>query len=68
MGTLGSSFYNRVAARADLKHQNGIERTRQVLSVLWQAIARGEIRDILESLPGEYEELFKHEPSGETER
>jgi len=39
-----------------------------VLSVLWQAIARGEIRDILESLPGEYEELFKHEPSGETER
>ena len=63
-----AEFYNRVAARADLKHQNGIEHTRQVLSVLRQAIARGEIRDILESLPGEYEELFKHEPSGETQR
>jgi len=29
-----------------------------VFSVLRQAIAAGEVQDILESLPSEYEELF----------
>ena len=51
-------FYNRVGARADLTHENAAERTRQVLSVLQGAIAEGEKRQILESLPPEYGQLF----------
>jgi uncharacterized protein (DUF2267 family) len=61
-----AEFYNRVGARADLKYQDATERAWQVLSVLRQAIAKGELQDLLESLPGEYEELFKRnhqEPS-----
>ncbi len=53
-----SEFYNRVGARADLNYQDAVRRTRQVFSVLRQAIAAGEVQDILESLPSEYEELF----------
>jgi uncharacterized protein (DUF2267 family) len=57
-------FYNRVGARADLKHQAAVTRTGQVVSVLRQAIPEGEIQDILEDLPDEYEELFeKKSPS-----
>jgi uncharacterized protein (DUF2267 family) len=51
-------FYNRVGARADLKYQDATERTRQVFSVLRQAVPGGEIEDILEDLPGQYKELF----------
>jgi len=54
-------FYNRVAARAGVKHQDGIERTRQVFSVLRQAVSEGEIQDMLESLPHEYGELFRED-------
>jgi|SRR6266508_1967490 len=54
-------FYNRVGARADLKYQGAVERTRQVFSVLREAIPEGEIQDILESLPSEYEALFEKE-------
>jgi uncharacterized protein (DUF2267 family) len=52
-------FYNRVGARASLTFQTATERTRQVLSVLQDSIAEGETRQILESLPGEYAELFR---------
>jgi uncharacterized protein (DUF2267 family) len=51
-------FYNRVGARADLKFEDAKERTRQVLAVLRQAIAEGEVQDILESLPDEYADVF----------
>jgi uncharacterized protein (DUF2267 family) len=51
-------FYNRVGARADLKYQAAKERTRQVCSVLRQAVPGGEIEDILEDLPSQYKELF----------
>jgi uncharacterized protein (DUF2267 family) len=54
-------FYNRVGARADLKYQEAATRTQQVFSVLRQAIPGGEIQDILESLPGEFGELFEKE-------
>jgi uncharacterized protein (DUF2267 family) len=63
-----AEFYRRIAARADLKYQEATERTRQVLSVLQQAIAGGEIQDVLESLPSEYAELFKQEPPNQTQR
>lgn len=51
-------FYNRIGARADLTQQTAMERTRQTLSVLREAIPGGEIEDILEDLPPEYGELF----------
>jgi uncharacterized protein (DUF2267 family) len=51
-------FHNRVGARADLKYNEATERTRQVLTVLREAIAGGEIEDILEDLPPEYGTLF----------
>ena len=51
-------FYNRVGARADLKYGDAVERTRQVISVLRQAVPGGEIEDILEDLSPEFGELF----------
>lgn len=56
-----TEFYNRVGARADLKYQDATERTVQVFSVMRQAIPEGEIQDILEDLPSEYEKLFEKE-------
>jgi uncharacterized protein (DUF2267 family) len=53
-----TEFYNRVGARADLKYYDAAERTWQVLSVVRQVIPEGEMQDILESLPGEFGELF----------
>jgi uncharacterized protein (DUF2267 family) len=58
-----SEFYNRVGARADLKYQHAIERTRQVCSVVRQAIPAGELQDVMESLPSEYGKLFEQELS-----
>ena len=57
-----TEFYNRVGARADLKYYDAAERTWQVFSTLRQAIPEGEIQDILESLPGEFGELFGDGP------
>jgi uncharacterized protein (DUF2267 family) len=57
-----AEFYTRVTARAELKHQDALEQTWQVLSVLRQAISEGELQHLLESLPGEYAGLFKQEP------
>ena len=51
-------FYNRVGARAGLTYQAAAEQARQVFVVLQEAIQEGETRQILESLPGEYAELF----------
>jgi uncharacterized protein (DUF2267 family) len=51
-------FYNRVGARSDLKYGDARERTRQVISVLREAIPQGEIEDVLEDLPAEYGSLF----------
>jgi uncharacterized protein (DUF2267 family) len=56
-----TEFYNRIGVRADLKYQEAAERTWQVFLVLRQAIPEGEIQDILEDLPSEYEELFEKE-------
>lgn len=56
-----AAFYSRVAARADLKYQKATERTRQVISVLRQALSAGEMQDLMESLSGDYTELFNKE-------
>ena len=57
-------FYNRVGARADLKYHDATERTRQVFSVLRQAVPGGEIEDVLEDLPSQYRELFGEDSLG----
>lgn len=51
-------FYNRIGARADLTYQTAADRTRQVLSVLKEAVAGGEIEDVREDLPPDYAGLF----------
>ena len=51
-------FYNRIGARADLKHSDARQRTGQVLSVLREAIPAGELQDIREDLPPDYGALF----------
>ena len=51
-------FYNRVGARADLTARAAMERKKQVIAVLRQAVPGGEIEDILEDLSPEYGELF----------
>jgi uncharacterized protein (DUF2267 family) len=53
-----TEFYNRVGARAELTYTDATERTGQVLSVLREAVAGGEIADIREDLPPEYAKLF----------
>lgn len=60
-----TEFYNRVGARANLKYNDASERTRQVFSVLRQAISAGEWDNLVESLPrGEYGEVFEEGPDG----
>lgn len=60
-----TEFYNRVGARADLKYNDAAERTRQVFSVLREAISGGEWRNLVESLPrDEYGELFGEDAHG----
>ena len=56
-----TEFYNRVGARSELKYQEALTHTRQVFTVLRQAIPGGEIQDILEYLPEEYESRFETE-------
>ncbi|HSL42716.1 MAG TPA: DUF2267 domain-containing protein [Anaerolineales bacterium] len=57
-------FYNRVGARSGLKRSDAAERTRQVMSVLKEAISAGEWNNIVDSLRGrEYGELFGEKPS-----
>ncbi len=55
-------FYDRVGARADTGYAHAVTKTRAVMSVLQEAISRGEIEHILSELPEEYEEPFGKEP------
>ena len=60
-----TEFYNRVGARAALKYNDAAERTRQVFSVLREAMSEGEWRNLVESLPrDEYGELFEEDSNG----
>lgn len=51
-------FYKRVGARAGILYEESIKRTKGVLSVLQEAVSRGEIEDVMEKLPDEYKEIF----------
>ena len=62
-----AEFYNRVGARAGLKYNDAAARSRQVFSVLRQAISEGEWNNLVGSLPrDEYRELFDEEESDGT--
>lgn len=51
-------FYNRVAARSDVRYPTAVKRSQAVMKVLRVAVAPGELADIFRELPQEYEELL----------
>ena len=57
-------FYNRVAARADLRVPEAINRSQVVVSVLQEAVSAGLLNQIRAQLPEQYDELFTGEPYG----
>ena len=57
-------FYNRVAARADLRAPEAVHRSQAVMTVLMEAISAGQINAVLKELPEEFEELFTGIPYG----
>ena len=57
-------FYNRVAARADVRVPEAIAQSQAVVAVLQEAISTGQLNAILELLPDEYDELFVGAPYG----
>ncbi len=50
-------FYNRVAARSELRYPAAVKCSQAVMGALQQAISQGELADIFRELPSEYEEL-----------
>jgi uncharacterized protein (DUF2267 family) len=52
-------FYNRVGARAEVRHRRAVELAHCVASVLKEAVSPGELRDVLEQLPYEYGQVFR---------
>lgn len=57
-------FYKRVAARADVRVPEAINRSQVVVSVLQEAVSPGLLDEIRAQLPDEYDELFTGEPYG----
>jgi uncharacterized protein (DUF2267 family) len=57
-------FYRRVASRSDTSYQNGVRYAMAVVKVLQEAVAQGELEDILSGFPDEYHELFGRKPAG----
>jgi len=55
-------FYNRVTARAGVGFPKAVASSQVVISVLQDAIAAGEQRNVIFELPSEYEELFGLKP------
>ena len=59
-------FYNRVASRLDLNFHEAIVTSRGVMKVVVEAVAPGEINDILAGLPTEFAELFDRTAIGQS--
>ncbi len=55
-------FYQRVAARSDVRYPAAVRRSQAVMKVLREAVAPGELADIFRELPQEYEELLTGTP------
>lgn len=61
---LPEEFYNRVAARSGVRFHDAFKNARAVIRTLNEAMAPGELDDILSEIPDEYNELFGRQPSG----
>lgn len=57
-------FYNRVSARSGAGYPTAVRGSLAVMSVLQQAVSQGEIADLLDELPSDYEELLTGRPKG----
>jgi uncharacterized protein (DUF2267 family) len=57
-------FYERIGNRANVSYHNAVKYARAVARVLQEAIAPGELEDILSGFPEDYFELFGRNPSG----
>jgi uncharacterized protein (DUF2267 family) len=51
-------FYNRVAARSDVRYPAAVRHSQAVVQVLRETVAPGELADVFRELPDEYEELL----------
>jgi len=51
-------FYNRVAARSEVRYPAAVKHSQVVMLVLREAVAQGELDDVFRELPQEYEELL----------
>jgi uncharacterized protein (DUF2267 family) len=56
-------FYNKVAARADVRYGQAVQRANAVMKVLRQAVSTGELADVLSELPEDYAKLFGELPT-----
>jgi uncharacterized protein (DUF2267 family) len=56
-------FYRRVGNRADISNHDAVKYAEAVARVLREAVASGELKDILSVFPDEYNELFGRKPS-----
>ena len=51
-------FYNRVAARSEVRYPAAVKHSQVVMKVLREAVAPGQLADVFRELPEEYEELL----------
>ena len=57
-------FYKRVAARADIRVPEAIDRSQVVVSVLQESVSAGLLDEVRAQLPDEYNEIFTGESYG----
>jgi len=55
-------FYQRVAARSDVRYPAAVRHSQAVMTVLREAVAAGELAEVFRELPPEYEELLSGVP------
>lgn len=58
------NFYNRVGVRADISYHRAVHGSLAVIKALQEAVAPGELNDIVAELPQEYGELFGRKQPG----
>ena len=55
-------FYQRVAARSEVRYPAAVKRSQAVMKVLREAVPQGELDDLFRDLPQEYAELLTGAP------
>jgi uncharacterized protein (DUF2267 family) len=56
-------FYQRVAARSDVRYPAAVQHTQAVMKVLREVVSQGELADVFRDLPQEYDELLTGVPT-----